>query len=136
MIAALILEAVRRTRSSIFAPLAKPPAIQIFERCDNSDAVAACGFVALESLTQVTPSFVRTVCKRCLSSSNFAIPDFTNGWAIPIASAKPAAAIAFETLCGTAGFTSFNSAITSADSGEDTKARSIRSSSTRPISPV
>ena len=58
--AALILEAVRRIKSSIFAPLAKPPAIQILERCESSEAVAACGFVAFESFTQSIPSFVKT----------------------------------------------------------------------------
>ena len=52
-----------------------------------------------------------------------------------MARAKPAAASALETLCGTVGTMSFNSQIIDACCGSATNARSTSSSSTTPISP-
>ena len=56
-------------------------------------------------------------------------------WLTPAALASPAAAKAFETLCGTVGWISFNSQIIAASCGSATNARSTRRSSTTPISP-
>ena len=105
------------------------------ERAESIDAVAACGLVALESSIHVTPLFSATTSMRWR-------PSVKAESALPIAScetptvrAKPAAASALETLCGTVGFTSVSSAIIAASCGSETKARSTRSSSTTPISP-
>ena len=115
--AALIRFAVRSTNSSIAAPLANPPAIQITDSCESSDAVAACGFVALESSTQLIASAVCTVSMRWRPGLKALIALRISSCETPTVLASAAAAKVLETLCGIVGFTSANSANIDASCG-------------------
>ena len=58
--AALMRLLQRFTNSSIRAPFARPPAIHTTDSADIIDALAAWGFVALESLIHVIPPLLKT----------------------------------------------------------------------------
>ena len=46
--------------SSMLAPFANPPAIQMTLKYESNDAIAACGLVAFESSTQFISPLLRT----------------------------------------------------------------------------
>ena len=85
-------------------PLASPPAIQTIRSKAVSDAAAACGLVALESSTQVTPPTVATVAMRWASGTEAcAARPARPPRRTPKERASAAAASALATLCGAAG---------------------------------
>ena len=94
------------TRSSNVVPLACPPAIQTTDANARRAASAACGLVALESSTKVTPSRTAIVSILCAPSCTPRSPSRTAVAGTPNARARAAAASALATLCGAAGVTS------------------------------
>ena len=70
-------EAISSTRLSTSAPLSRPPAIHTTESKERMAAAAACGLVALESLTKRTPRTVAISAMRCRSGRKARSPSRT-----------------------------------------------------------
>ena len=106
-------------------------------RRPDSDDWAACGLVALESSTQVTPSASATWAIRWPSGRKARSPSRTACWLTPWARASAAAARALATKCG-AGEARSASVQSSAAlvARSSMKARSTRRSSTTPTLPA